>query len=87
MPFMQRLTWDGVAMHAGRLPGYPASHGCVRLPAVFARQLYGLTRLGGTVTISDDDLPLDATPPEDAAIVAATGDPALPAASAPTATP
>jgi lipoprotein-anchoring transpeptidase ErfK/SrfK len=39
MPFLQRLTWDGIAMHAGRLPGYPASHGCIRLPAAFAKLL------------------------------------------------
>ena len=38
MPHMQRLTWTGIAMHAGRLPGYPASHGCVRLPVDFARK-------------------------------------------------
>jgi lipoprotein-anchoring transpeptidase ErfK/SrfK len=37
MPYMQRLTWDGIAMHAGNLPGYPASHGCVRLPKAFAK--------------------------------------------------
>lgn len=40
MPFMQRLTWDGIALHAGRIPGYPASHGCVRLPKAFAEQLF-----------------------------------------------
>lgn len=51
MPYMQRLTWDGVAMHAGNLPGYPASHGCVRLPLAFARLLYGVTRLGLTVIV------------------------------------
>jgi hypothetical protein len=53
MPFMQRLTWDGIAMHAGNLPGYPASHGCIRLPLAFARLLYGVTRLGLTVIITD----------------------------------
>jgi len=52
MPYMQRLTWDGIAMHAGNLPGYPASHGCVRLPLGFARLLYGVTRLGLTVIIT-----------------------------------
>ena len=55
MPWMQRLTWDGVALHAGAIPGHPASHGCVRLPAAFAKQLYTLTQLGATVTITDDD--------------------------------
>jgi len=53
MPYMQRLTWGGVALHAGRLPGFPASHGCIRLPAGFAKLLYGATRLGMTVVISD----------------------------------
>src|SRR5688572_25927129 len=45
MPYMQRLTWGGVALHAGNLPGYPASHGCIRMPHDFARLLYGVTRL------------------------------------------
>jgi hypothetical protein len=54
MPFMQRLTWDGIALHAGRLPGYPASHGCVRLPAAFAEALYGVTEHGGVVVVADD---------------------------------
>jgi hypothetical protein len=53
MPYMQRLTWYGVALHAGQLPGYPASHGCIRLPAGFAKLLYGVTRLGMTVAITD----------------------------------
>ena len=52
MPYMQRLTWRGVAMHAGRVPGYPASHGCIRLPAGFAKRLYGVTRLGTRVMIT-----------------------------------
>ncbi|MCM8557429.1 L,D-transpeptidase family protein [Sphingomicrobium sediminis] len=43
MPYMQRLTWDGIALHAGSLPGYPASHGCIRLPMSFAEQLFELT--------------------------------------------
>lgn len=54
MPYMQRLTWDGIALHAGNLPGYPASHGCVRLPLGFARRLYGVTRLGLTVIVTAD---------------------------------
>jgi hypothetical protein len=53
MPYMQRLTWDGVAMHAGRLPGYPASHGCVRLPEDFAAKLYEVTTPGTTVIVTD----------------------------------
>lgn len=54
MPFMQRLTWGGVALHGGNLPGYPASHGCIRLPLGFARLLYGATRLGLTVVITEE---------------------------------
>ena len=53
MPFMQRLTWYGVALHAGRLPGFPASHGCIRMPAGFAKLLYAETKLGMTVVIAD----------------------------------
>lgn len=53
MPFMQRLTWDGVALHAGHVPAEPASHGCIRLPRNFARQLYGITALGTVVVVSD----------------------------------
>lgn len=51
MPFQQRLTWDGVALHAGGLPGYPESHGCVHLPYEFAKLLFGVTKLGITVVV------------------------------------
>lgn len=54
MPFMQRLTWGGVALHAGQLPGHPASHGCIRLPHRFARSLFGVTRLGITVVVTKE---------------------------------
>jgi hypothetical protein len=54
MPFMQRLTWDGVALHAGKLPGYPASHGCVRLPYEFARLLFDTTSFGMTVVVASE---------------------------------
>lgn len=53
MPFMQRLTWEGVALHGGDLPGYPASHGCIRLPREFARKLYSITTRGTTVIVVD----------------------------------
>lgn len=53
MPYMQRLTWDGIALHGGHLPGYPASHGCVRLPQAFAEQLFGITRRGDTVVVAN----------------------------------
>ena len=56
MPFMQRVTNSGVAMHAGDLPGYPASHGCIRLPYRFAQSLFGITDVGARVIISDEDL-------------------------------
>lgn len=52
MPNMQRLTAQGVALHAGNLPGYPASHGCVRLPLAFSKLLFGATNLGMTVVIT-----------------------------------
>jgi hypothetical protein len=51
MPFMQRLTNDGIALHAGQIPGHPASHGCVRLPLAFARHLFGATEVGAAVHI------------------------------------
>ena len=51
MPFMQRIDNYGIALHAGALPGYPASHGCIRLPAKFAAKLYGVTNVGATVMI------------------------------------
>jgi hypothetical protein len=54
MPYMQRLTWAGVALHGGHLPGYPASHGCIRLPREFARLMYGVTRLGMTVVVTGE---------------------------------
>lgn len=54
MPYMQRLTWDGIALHSGNLPGYPASHGCVRMPDGFAQRLFTETDLGMTVIVSND---------------------------------
>jgi len=53
MPYMQRLTWDGVAFHSGFLPGHAASHGCIRLPFEFSKKLFDLTQQGGTVVIGD----------------------------------
>lgn len=57
MPYMQRLTWTGIAIHAGQLPGYPASHGCIRLPAAFAKRLYDVTEMGGAVRIVAGSMP------------------------------
>jgi hypothetical protein len=64
MPFMQRITWSGIALHGGALPGYPASHGCIRLPHDFARQLFELTKMGmRVVVVRDDMLPVNFTHP------------------------
>ena len=51
MPFMQRIDTYGIALHGGKNPGYPASHGCIRLPMKFAEKLYGLTKVGSKVVI------------------------------------
>ncbi|WP_099866180.1 L,D-transpeptidase family protein [Pararhizobium haloflavum] len=55
MPYMQRLTWSGIALHASNhVPSYPASHGCVRMPDAFARELYAMTGLAVHVVIADE---------------------------------
>lgn len=54
MPYMERLTWSGVALHAGGLPGYPSSHGCVHLPLAFAKLLFATTHMGTPVIIADN---------------------------------
>jgi lipoprotein-anchoring transpeptidase ErfK/SrfK len=74
MPFMQRLTNDGIALHAGQIPGYPASHGCVRLPLAMARNLFRVTAVGTVVHI------LDASPTAQTALRLARGEPVAPAA-------
>src|SRR5215467_8484120 len=56
MPYMQRITWSGIALHAGDLPGYPASHGCIRLTNDFAIRLWHLTKRGTRVIIAHDDI-------------------------------
>ena len=58
MPYMQRITWSGVAMHQGVVPGHPASHGCIRLPAAFAKRMWGLTKVGARVIIAQDEIAL-----------------------------
>ena len=64
MPYSERLTWDGVALHAGGLPGVPSSHGCVHLPTRFAQLLFGATEVGITVVIaSDASAPLEVSHP------------------------
>jgi L,D-transpeptidase-like protein len=56
MPYMQRITWSGIALHAGKLPGYPASHGCIRLPEHFAARLWGLSKTGARVIVARDEV-------------------------------
>jgi lipoprotein-anchoring transpeptidase ErfK/SrfK len=56
MPFMQRITWSGVAMHQGVLPGYPASHGCIRMPATFAVKMWNWTRMGARVLVTPGEM-------------------------------
>ena len=74
MPFMQRLTWDGIALHAGHVPGYPASHGCIRLPRKLAESLYAVTELGTRVIVADEnEYPEVVHPGNDAPVDAATG--------------
>ena len=57
MPFMQRITWSGVALHAGVLPGHPASHGCIRMPPAFAVRLFHMTQRGARVLVMHDEVP------------------------------
>jgi hypothetical protein len=76
MPFMQRLTWSGIALHAGFLPGYPASHGCVRMPLEFAERLFQRGKLGMRVIVVRDDMsPADFTHPALFAPAPASADP------------
>ncbi|QDW42027.1 L,D-transpeptidase family protein [Bradyrhizobium sp. KBS0727] len=56
MPYMQRITWSGVAMHAGVLPGYPASHGCIRMPMAFAVKMWNWTKMGARVVVTPGDM-------------------------------
>ena len=64
MPFMQRLTWSGIALHAGVLPGRPASHGCIRMPHEFAKELFDLTKVGlRVIVVRDDTAPVNITYP------------------------
>src|SRR6202020_2893235 len=56
MPFMQRITWSGIALHAGVVPGHPASHGCIRLPMAFAVKMYGWTRMGARVVVTPGEI-------------------------------
>ena len=65
MPYQQRLTWGGVALHAGGLPGYPESHGCVHLPTEFAKKLFDATNMGMTVVVAEQgSAPVDVVHPK-----------------------
>lgn len=56
MPYMQRITWSGIALHQGPLPGFPASHGCIRLPQAFAVKLWAMSKLGTRVIVTRDEV-------------------------------
>src|SRR6266702_7259852 len=56
MPYMKRITWSGVAMHAGVLPGYPASHGCIRMPMAFAMKMWNWTKMGARVVVTPGEM-------------------------------
>jgi len=86
MPYMERLTWGGVALHAGGLPGYPESHGCIHLPSEFARRLFDLSTSGMTVVIgAEEKAPtMVAHPGYLAPVKAVGGQPVVPVPFAPT---
>lgn len=77
MPWMVRLTWSGVAFHTGRLPGHPASHGCIRLPDEFAPKFFGSVALGDTVWITRTELPEATSPMTTLAPITPDGQPLL----------
>src|SRR4030081_524971 len=83
MPHMQRITWSGIALHGGPLPGYPASHGCIRLPYDFARRLFGMTRMGMRVIVAPTDVePVEIAHPALARFTDKSDDRAVAAANA-----
>ena len=82
MPYMQRITWSGIALHAGVVPGHPASHGCIRLKNDFAIQLWHLTKRGTRVIIAHDDVqPVEITNPHLFKPKAVSGSPEFQAAT------
>src|ERR1700726_852009 len=82
MPHMQRLTWSGIAMHAGHLPGYPASAGCIRMPVDFAAKLYSVTNIGTSVIITDDKFAPGETAEPGRLLSGKTGAPSTPVLAA-----
>jgi L,D-transpeptidase catalytic domain len=84
MPYMQRITWSGIALHAGVVPGHPASHGCIRLRNVFAIQLWHLAKRGTRVIVAHDDVkPVAITNPHLFKPKAVPASPEFPTATAP----
>src|SRR4030081_2328837 len=82
MPYMQRITWSGIALHAGVVPGHPASHGCIRLKNDFASRLWHLTKRGTRVIIARDDVqPAEITNPHLFEPKAVSGSPEFQAAT------
>ena len=82
MPYMQRITWSGIALHAGVVPGHPASHGCIRLKNDFAIRLWHLTKRGTRVIIAHDDVqPVEITNPHLFKPKAVSGSPEFQAAT------
>src|SRR5947209_5297397 len=82
MPYMQRITWSGIALHAGVVPGHPASHGCIRLKHDFAIRLWHLTKRGTRVIITHDDVqPVEITNPHLFRPKAVSGSPEFDAAT------
>ena len=82
MPYMQRITWSGIALHAGVVPGHPASHGCIRLTNSFASRLWHLTKRGTRVIIAHDNVqPVEIANPHLFRPKAASGAPEAPAAT------
>ncbi|WP_246702629.1 L,D-transpeptidase [Starkeya sp. ORNL1] len=81
MPYTERLTWSGVALHAGGLPGYPSSHGCIHLPIAFAKLVFGVTHYGTPVIVADNhSQPMDVLHP--GLLLTADADKAIQAAEA-----
>ena len=82
MPYMQRITWSGIALHAGVVPGHPASHGCIRLKNDFAIRLWHLTKRGTRVIIAHHDVqPVEITSPHLFKPKAVSGSPEFQAAT------
>lgn len=88
MPYMQRLTWDGIALHGGHIPGYPASHGCIRLPHAFAKALFGVTRMDQEVVVLQNTAtPLKRPEPKPVPVIEPSPVPVVPEVTPPASPP